>query len=303
MRLVKLAALAAVMSLPVAAQAGDADLSLVPKDTAMVLHVNMARFRNSTFFKTVVSGMLNAPAIKMQVAAAKTEMGFDPTTDLDSITIIAPTNMGQPGAEPLVMLQGKSLDQKAIAAKINKGSITVASAKGRLLLGENKAVTAAQKGGGAAGLNALLGKTNQKADLWFVANLPPALQQQMAAGNPMAKGMKSMRGSIDFAAGLKLDMAVNTPMAKQAAAEGTKAMQQALKEPMITQMGLAPMLQKLQIKANGNDLTVGVALNDAEVGKLQMMAQMMMMMAGGGAKAPPMAPAPKAAPAPTKTGK
>ena len=44
----------ALVSLPVSAQAGDADLSLAPGDSTMVLHVNMARFRSSTFFKTVV---------------------------------------------------------------------------------------------------------------------------------------------------------------------------------------------------------------------------------------------------------
>lgn len=294
MRLVKLAAVAAVMSLPVAAQAGDADLSLVPADSAMVLHVNLAKFRGSTFYKTIVANLLNAPPVKMQIEAAQKEMGFNPTTDLDSITIVAPKNMGQPGSEPLVMLEGKTLDAAAIGAKVNKQSIKVAAVKGRLLLGETASVDAAQKGGGAAALNAQLAKTNQKADLWFVADLPPALQQQMAMGNPMAKDMKSMRGSIDFSKGLNLDMAVNTPMAKQAEAEAAKGIAKALQEPMVTQMGLAPMLQKLSVKANGNDLAVGLDLNDAEVGKLQMMAQMMFMMAGGaaGKAEPAMVPPP-----------
>jgi hypothetical protein len=59
---------------------------------------------------------------------------------------------------------------------------------------------------------------------------------------------------------------------------------------MMAQMGLAPMLQKLSVKAVGSDLNVGLDLNDAEVSKLQMMVQMMMMMAGGaqgGKMAPP----------------
>lgn len=285
MRLVKLAALAAMMSLPVNAQAGDADLSMVPNGSAMVLHVNLAKFRNSTFFKTVVSGLLNAPPIKMQLAAAKAEAGFDPINDLDSLTVVAPANIGQPGAEPLVMLQGK-VDAKAIGAKISNDKIGVVAAKGRLILGDKGAIASAQKGGGAASLKALLGTTNTKADLWFVANLPPALQKQMAMGNPMAKGVTKMRGSVDFTKGLNLSMALDTPMAAQAAAEANKAIAQAVKEPMVTQMGLAPMLQKVKVQAKGKDLSIDVDLNEAEVGKLQMMAQMMFMMAGGGAGGP-----------------
>jgi hypothetical protein len=151
-------------------------------------------------------------------------------------------------------------------------------------------VAAAQKGGGAAGQKGMLGKTNQTADIWFVANLPPELQKQMAMGNPMAKGISAMRGSLDFAKGINLKMSVTTPNAKQMEAEASKALAEALKEPMMAQMGLAPMLQKLSVKAVGSDLNVGLDLNDAEVSKLQMMVQMMMMMAGGaqgGKMAPP----------------
>lgn len=294
MRLVKMAALAAVMSVPVAAQANDAEMSLVPQGSAMVLHVNMERLRSSSFYKTILSGLLNSPALKMQIDMAKKQAGFDPINDLKSLTIVAPAKIGQ-GEEPLVILDGK-IDAKKIAEKAGK-SAQVTPAKGRVLIGKANAVAAAQKGGGAAGLKALLGKTNQKADLWFVANLPPELQKQMAQGNPMAKGLKSMRGSLDFAKGLKLKVALDTPMAKKAAEEAAKAVAQALKEPMMTQMGIAPMLQKLEVKAVGNVLNVDLDLNEGEVKKLQMMAQMMMMMTGGGGGSK-MAP-----PAPTKAAK
>lgn len=292
MRLVKMAALAAVMSVPVAAQANEAEMSLVPQGSAMVLHVNMERLRSSSFYKTILSGLLNSPALKMQIDTAKNQAGFDPINDLKSLTIVAPAKIGQ-GEEPLVILDGK-IDAKKIAEKAGK-SAQVTPAKGRVLIGKANSVAAAQKGGGAAGLKSLLSKTNQKADLWFVANLPPELQKQMAQGNPMAKGLKSMRGSLDFAKGLKLKVALDTPMAKKAADEAAKAVAQALKEPMMTQMGLAPMLQKLQVKAVGNVLNVDLDLNEGEVKKLQMMAQMMMAMTGGGGS--------KMAPAPTKAAK
>ena len=298
MRLVKLAALAAVMSVPVAAQAGDAEMSLVPQGSAMVLHVNMERLRSSSFYKTIILGLLNSPAMKMQIDMAKKQAGFDPINDLKSLTIVAPANMGA-GAEPLVILDGK-IDAKAIAEKAGK-SAQVTPAKGRVLIGKADSIAAAQKGGGAAGLKGLLSKTNQKADVWFVANLPPELQAQMAQGNPMAKGLKTMRGSLDFGKGLNLKVSMDTPMAKKASEEAAKAMAQALKEPMMTQMGLAPMLQKLQVKAVGNELNVDLDLDESEVKKLQMMAQMMMMMAGGGAQtAPGQAAPPPAAPAPVK---
>ena len=298
MRLVKMAALAALMSVPVAAQAGDAEMSLVPQGSAMVLHVNMERLRSSSFYKTIIAGLLNSPPIKMQIDMAKKQAGFDPINDLKSLTVVAPAKMGS-GEEPLVILDGK-VDAKVIAEKAGK-SAQVTPVKGRVLIGKANSIAAAQKGGGAAGLKALLGQTNQKADLWFVAQLPPELQQQMAQGNPMAKGLKTMRGSLDFSKGLNLKVAFDTPMAKQAADEAAKAIAQALKEPMMTQMGLAPMLQKLQVKAVGNDLKVDLDLNEGEVQKLQMMANMMMMMAGGGGAAPGgpgAAPAP--APAPVK---
>lgn len=279
MRLVKMAALAALVSVPVAAQASDAEMSLVPQGSVMVLHVNMERLRSSTFYKTIIVGLLNTPAIKMQIDMAKGQAGFDPINDLKSLTIVAPADMGS-GGEPLVILDGK-IDAKMIAEKAGE-SAKVMPAKGRVLIGKANSIAAAQKGGGATALKALLGQTNQKADLWFVANLPPAMQKQMAQGNPMAKGLKTMRGSLDFSKGLNLKVALDTPMAKKAAQEATKAMAQALKEPMMTQMGIAPMLQKLQVKAVGNELKVDLDLNDGEVKKLQMMAQMMMMMAGGG---------------------
>lgn len=298
MRLVKMAALAAMMSVPVAAQAGDAEMSLVPQGSAMVLHVNMERLRSSSFYKTILSGLINSPAIKGQIEMAKKQAGFDPINDLKSLTIVAPAKMGA-GEEPLVILDG-NIDAKKIAEKAGK-SAQVTPAKGRVLIGKANSISAAQKGGGAAGLKALLSKTNQKADVWFVANLPPELQKQMAQGNPMAKGLKSMRGSLDFGKGLNLKVALDTPMAKKAADEAGKAMAQALKEPMMTQMGIAPMLQKLQVKAVGNQLNVDLDLNEGEVKKLQMMAQMMMMMAGGAAAPPGKTTAP--APAPMKKGK
>ncbi|MGK0362802.1 MAG: hypothetical protein ACI9U2_005124 [Bradymonadia bacterium] len=292
MRLVKMAALAALMSVPVAAQASDAEMSLVPQGSVMVLHVNMERLRSSAFYKTIIVGLLNSPAIKMQIDMAKKQAGFDPINDLKSLTIVAPAKMGS-GEEPLVILDGK-IDAKILAEKAGE-SAQVMPAKGRVLIGKANSIAAAQKGGGATALKALLSKTNQKADVWFVANLPPAMQKQMAEGNPMAKGLKTMRGSLDFSKGLNLKVALDTPMAKKAAEEAAKAMAQAVKEPMMTQMGIAPMLQKLQVKAVGNVLNVDLNLNDGEVKKLQMMAQMMMMMAGGGASPSKGAP-PAAAP-------
>lgn len=281
MRLVKLAALAAVLSVPVAAQAGGAEMSLVPQGSAMVVHVDMARLRNSSFYKTIISSFLNSPAFKGQIDMAKKQAGFDPVNDLNSMTLVMPKNMK--GGEPLVMLDGK-VDAKAIGAKVGKGA-QVISAKNRVVIGKPATVKAAQAGGGAAALQGLLSKTNQKADIWFVANLPPEMQQQMARGNPMAKDISAVRGSVDFAKGINLKMAMKTPNAKKMEAEASKALAQALKEPMLTQMGLAPILQKLNVKAAGSDLSIALDLNDAEVGKLQAMVQMMMMM--GGAKGAP----------------
>lgn len=301
------------------ATAGGADLKLVPADTAGVLHVDLARFRSSSLYKDVLAGFIQAPQIQSQMAVAKAQLGFDPINDIDSVTIIGGAKLVGGKEDALFIVAGK-LDQGKLTklaseaggatqvehagvkywATDPKEDMAIAFIDGKLALGRHALVKGAIEGKGpGATLAALLKEVNQGGDLFFAGAIPAEAGAALAAADPSLKDLKSVRGSIDFAKGLSLNIAIAASAASATAIAGK--MQTALKPdpaaaPMMQQMGIAPMIEKLKVEAKGDTVVIGLDLTPEEVNRLKMLAGMlgMAMQAQQMKGAPPAPPAPPA---------
>ncbi|MEZ4468439.1 MAG: hypothetical protein R3F60_21615 [bacterium] len=296
--------------------AGGADLKLVPSDSAGVVHVDLSRFRSSSLYKEVLAGFVQAPQVQQQMQAAKAELGFDPINDLDSITIIGGAAMGPGNEDALIIVAGK-IDQKKLVAMAEKDGgakpaeyagvkywastknedMAIAFIGDKVALGKHSLVKGAIDGKGpGADLAGLLKQVNQGGDLFFAGKIPAGAGGALAAADPMFKDLKSIRGSLDFAKGMSVSVALT---ASPAAATAMAAkMQEGLKpdpasEPMMQQMGIAPIVQKLKVEAKGDTVMIGLDLTPEEVNRLKMLAGMLgMAMQAQQMKAEPAAPAP-----------
>ena len=305
------------------AEAGGAELALLPGSGNVLMHIDLARLRGSAFYKEILSPLLQNPNFQREMNEAKTELGFDPVNDINSLTVLMNPPSGNGDEEALIVVDGKvnrdTLIAKATtegkatkaahngvdlwAAPANEDDMAISFVGGKTLIGKQafvKEAIDASKGKGSlnATLKGLVDGVNKGGDIWFVANVSDGIRAELAKGNPMAKDLKSVTGSIDFAKGVAVNLAV------ESTAETAKAMagmiQQSLKvdpqtEPMMQQMGLLPVVQKLKVEAKGATLNIGLDLDTNDVNKLKMLAGMMGAgMMGGGAAPLETPPAPVA---------
>ena len=116
-----LASAEAFCGLTRSAQAGGAELALLPDTGSMLLHVDLARLRGSAFYKEVVAPVLQNPNFQREMNEAKTELGFDPVNDINSLTVLMNPPTGQGSEEALIVVDGQVNRDTLIAKATTEG--------------------------------------------------------------------------------------------------------------------------------------------------------------------------------------
>jgi len=320
--LVSLGAAALVLATfagPAISADGKSALKLAPKDTVLFVSVNFDRLKKSPLYKDAMAMAAANPDTKTALAKLKTEMGVDIEKDVSTISVALPTDF-QKSEKFLIVLEGNFDERKIIASAKKEGAkLKTAKHKGQkyyvidgqggvafmgktVLVGTLetlKAAIAARKGGGGAkGLVKLVHGVDTGKDAWFVFNVPAAMRKEMAAGDPNAKDLKTLRGSLDLAKGIGLSITMglsNAAAAKNIGDQIKKQMATAGANPMMAGLGLGAALQRTQVEAKGGDLRVGLSLTPEEVTRIKALVSAGMAAQGGSMAPPP--------PPPVKQGK
>lgn len=309
----------AALAAPAMSADGKSALKVAPKDTVIFVSVNFDRLKKSPLYKDAMGMATANPDAKMALDKMKTDMGIDLEKDVSTISIALPADF-QKSEKFLIVLEG-TFDEKKIveAAKKEGAKIKTENHKGQAFysidgqggvafmgktalvgsLDTLKGAIAAQKGGaGAKGLDKLIKATDIGKDAWFAMNVPESMRKEMAAGDPNAKDLQTMRGSLDLATGIGLDLTMglaNAASAKTIADEISKQLAEAGANPMMAGMGLGAALQRTKVEQKGGDLRLAMTLNPDEVARIKALVSAGMAAQGGA-----MAPAP---PAPMKQDK
>jgi len=280
--------------------AGGDDLALLPKDSDIVLGLDVGQLQKSTLWKKFVEPKMMKGDASEKINEFKTRCGFDPTTAVSSVTI----GLKFAGTEPDGVFVVHGLDKaKSIACldkwkpDMEKEGVTVTTANGVYLVKDkhekNTAMTFtndntllvvvganANEAGvkaAAAGTSALksspafselYSKVNAKDSVWGVANGNAPFMGQMSA--MVGSKPKAIFGSVNVTDGLALDLRIRleSPDAAKAFADMAKGQS----------AQVAPMVDKVDVTNDGPDVKANVVLSNA---KLESLIQQFGGMLGG----------------------
>jgi hypothetical protein len=282
----------------ISGQAGD-DLSLLPKDSEVVLGLNFAQLQQSALWKQYSPKLMDKMAGGL--AEFQAACGFNPLEAIKSVAIGMKGLGGVP--DGAIVIHGlekaklmANLDKcKAEAAKkgteitVDGDVFMVKDKKGQssaftfvgdstivAVMGANgtkDGVLAAAKGDSALKTSPafveMYGKIDTTQSLWMVMNGNSPVFKQLGA---MGVKPKAVFGSINLTDGLTIDMRMRVATADEATSFANM-MKPNLSNPQVKQM-----FDKLDVVTDGTDIKFSVGMSSA---KLQQLAQMVGGMMGG----------------------
>jgi hypothetical protein len=281
---------------PAGAKSGKAaqtdDLSLLPLDSELVLGLNVAQVQNSALWKQFVEPKLMSGEAQQKLAEFKANCGFDPMTQLTSVSVGV---KGLGGGKPDGVIVMHGLDKAKALACLENEKVKAELAKdggefsreGDVSLFKDKAgnqvavtfvndrtaiavfggqVTAASAKTAAAGGSALkssppflemYSKVNAGDSLWFLLNGKAPIFETMAT---MGVKPKAMFGSVNVTDGLSLEMRMRLESPEEAsriAGMGKSQLDQASK-----------MFDRVDITNDGPDVKVSIGLSNQKLQEL-----------------------------------
>jgi hypothetical protein len=311
-----------VFSLPVFA-APKGNTTYFGDSANVVLHIDLQRLQQGQTPKSLLGMLMMNPKAKEKINKFNTQFGLDPFKDIESLT--AQVTLKAPQTDPLMLLhikgkfnqaqflKGLGEEGNVFAKETLNGKDLYVSAASKsaltfvqdgVLMGSPEELRTAVKGGSkyAGALYDQQAKLAQGGDLWFVAQFPEEMRQQMQLKNPAMMKAKALRGYLDFAQGLHISLIselMTATDASKAAEELTNSITQAKSTPQAAMF--MSVMNKFSATAKGNELVIDVPLSQDEVNQIQAMVGMMLMALtanqGGAA-----APAPKGAGFPSLKG-
>lgn len=302
-------------------------------DANVVFHLDVQRLQNGQTPKSLLGMVMMNPKAKEGITKFKSQFGLDPFKDIQSLT--GQVTLRERGTDPLVLLhiqgkfdqvqflkglteEGNSFKAETVngytlqISEANKSALTFI--QGGILMGSPEQLRQAVKG---AKFTGALVKQQKKlingGDLWFVAQFPEKMRKEMQLKNPAMTDASALRGFVDFAKGLHINLITelsDASSASKAATDLNASVTQAKSSPQAAMF--MNMMNKFEAKAKSNELIINLPLNQDEVNQIQAIVGMMMMsltanQAAAGGPAPsfpglkaPVAPSSLAKPIPAK---
>lgn len=274
---------------------GKAAINSLPKDTAMVLTINVDRAKKSGLFKDAMAMAKKDPDFAKNIDMLKAQTGFDVRKHVNTLVVGFDKNFDK-NEKVVVLVEGKFNVKKMLAfAKKQKANVVSKSHAGITYWevdGETEIASAGKlmfitkKGGMTGLLDAHKGKAanaskngelmrmmkgaDTSKDLWFVGVLPQSLRSQ-AKGMLGGNTVDGLTASVDIKTGLiaKLRIIASSASAAQALSGLMQAgLMQGAGDPTVQAMGLGDAMKKISIKSKANNVDVGIDLSKAELEKL-----------------------------------
>jgi|GEM_PF-2780546 len=282
--------LGVLASAPALAGNIDGALKYVPADFTTVVVVDVAALQRSAF-GAMVKGMVdNNPGAK----AMEKEVGFDATKDLTTFVVAGPDAMMSHDEQMIVVIEAKIDAEKLVGFIKSQGEgVTEKKVNGVTMFMVDKDGAFAIDGGFIIGgyaplvekaLAAKSGKNVTSGPLKtvikqfkgskgaFAAISAGKKVREVLGGDLPAFGQLETAGfGLDASKGAGVKIIGNFATARDAAqvAEGLQQMMKdAAGDPDIKEMGLAPVIGGVSVKADGKALEIGVKMTDAQIQQL-----------------------------------
>ena len=284
---------------------GKAALKFVPKDTMMVISIDVNSLKKTSIFKEMMTAIMQDADAKKNLKMFKEATGFDPEKDLESIVIALPPDV-EKTENFLFIAKGKVDEKKFISfAKDQGGKIAEGKAAGQayyeidseaavafvgdhIVMGPKVALEASlntKKGNDKAvtdnsDMSGLIGAVDTKANIWMAVILPDDIRKELAKQDPNAGDITDAHASVDLGSGLKLRLTLGTGASGTAdsivklAQEGLKSVKS---DPNIGAMGLDPVFTGLSVAAAGKKVNVSLDLSQADFDRIVEMVKAMAM--------------------------
>ena len=285
---------------PSAGAAQGGDLALLPVDSEVVIGLNFAQLQKSALWQKFVAPAMMKPEQQKKLEEFKAKCGFDPMASVQSISM-GLKNLGGDTPDGVVVAHGLPKAKMmgcldAYKAEAEKEGTTVTTDQDVILVKDKRGETVAMSfvdddtligvmGANAnpAGVKAaaagtstlkssptfveLYSKINTGDSLWVLANGNSKAFDPLSA---LGSKPKAIYGSVNVTDGLALDLRARMETADQAQQLATMANSQA--------QAVKPMVDNLEVKNDGSDVQIKVALSTQ---KLEALAKQFGSMMGG----------------------
>jgi len=277
------------------------DLALLPKDTNLLVAINVRRARDTAVWRKLLD-LRDQPEMKTRFDEFVASCGFDPFQQLESATFAFPPPETE--AEFGGILRGTFDEQKLVACTKEEGQkkgreLRIEEYEGKKLYTDTGQVVGAFLDGktlvlggpgwtrkivdlaagrtkesaqGNAVLMELVKKTRTGDAVWAAGSVPETVRRRFESlSDEAVKSMKNVRGSVDFAAGLELAAAFelgSDAHAKELTEKLQKQLGEAKKSPDTMMLGLSSMIDAVKVSADGATLKIDVKYNQAQVDQL-----------------------------------
>lgn len=282
-----------LLSMATTAQAGDGQslLSHVPKDSMVVVSINVERVKDAPFYQMAMEQMMTDPEVQEMVTKLKDSANLDVQKDIKTFLLSVPADVTS--SENFIFFAEGSFDEAKIVDALKSegadlkevkhagttyqeidGEGGLAFVDGVAMMGTQKMVKkalSAKAGKGDsvkkhAAISKAMGDLDTSRDLWVAFEFNDELKAMMG-NDPTIADLKTLAASLDIKSGLELNVVLTMGSADSASEIGQMAQMQ-LKEftkaPEMAQMGLDVALIKSTVSVDANKIQVSLKLNEAE---------------------------------------
>lgn len=283
------------------------DLSLVPRETDIVLMVNLTQARESSLWKKAMDKLNSDAKSKQEYADFVKKCSFDPLKEVDSVFLAFPQSVAEQ-KEYAVLIKGKFSPDAVVncmktTAKEKNETITETDYNGVKLYGSDVKqptyLAPLGKRGVAIGgkewikhivdLNAgkgevksakenpalvgLIKRTHTSDALWWAGIVPANLSAKIGNNPQLApvKSLQSVSGSIDPSKGVNLSAYLDLGSDADATALKGLVSDQLTKiktVPAVQMMGMGNFIETIKVDAKKNTFSLTVNMNQQQVDDL-----------------------------------
>jgi hypothetical protein len=278
-------------------------LALFPAATRVVAAIDASKLRGSPAAGKLAALAQQSEGDRRQIEEFAARTGFDPLTQLDSLTVAFPEEARAKGELGLVM-RAQHLDEARLVAYVRdqlqkSGDDLVSTRHGRFTLWSSRrdpsvagffvdGQTFVLGGGGWGERMADLAETPRPSDsaatnvdlvrlveraagmhaIWAAAIVPEATRRELAAdpASAAAAGVLTMSAAIDLGKGIEALLLADLATAADAqtlATRATEALRDAKRNAQVLMLGLGPYLDGVTARANARTLELHATLNEA----------------------------------------
>ncbi len=251
-------------------------LALLPRETEIVLAVDLARLRGQPVWKTVSSSLAKNAKPFLDAVAAST--GIDVAGPVQRIWVGLPGERQEDGRFVLIAETDPGSPARAAPRpeKAPAGATVAVLGPRQIVISKGawaRKAAPARKDAGSAADNPELRRLCERAvgdhSVWFAALVPPELRRSLMGQSQLedAAALSRVFGFLDDSNGLHLELVgelADTTAPPMLAHRLQMLLNQAKRDPDLLIAGLSPHLEALHVTAHGASVRASLELPDSQ---------------------------------------